>query len=341
MADCIIPSHYPNQIDMTKNPLAFGDRAVPRLNRELNDESSLLIRQRALRSLCDYLHDPEHIVVCINQGIPESLKALLADSDEFCRYKAAECLFVLSCNFNGRKAIVEQGIVNQLSALFNDNENMSRKNAHKTIEMVSELPYGAENIISLRLVKTLVDKLKTELDEIKLLILDTLHFCMQVDTEQALDAKAMIIFTDLLEHSSEQIRAKAARDIFDLSIPLKGKKEALTLNTVPLLVNLLKDPSNHVRSKSALALEAIAITTEGKHSCIKENAIESLIALIDDPLSEARVNALKTITCLSETLEGREKLMSHIDKIKTLEKDSVLIVAKHASIAVKVITFSP
>ena len=77
------------------------------------------------------------------------------------------------------------------------------------------------------------------------------------------------------------------------SIPLKGKKEALTLNTVPLLVNLLKDPSNHVRSKSALALEAIAITTEGKHSCIKENAIESLIALIDDPLSEARVNGLK------------------------------------------------
>ena len=76
---------------------------------------------------------------------------------------------------------------------------------------------------------------------------------------------------------------------------MKGKKEALTLNTVPLLVNLLKDPSNHVRSKSALALEAIAITTEGKHSCIKENAIESLIALIDDPLSEARVNALKVL----------------------------------------------
>ena len=25
------PSHYPNQIDITKAPLAFGDRAVPRL----------------------------------------------------------------------------------------------------------------------------------------------------------------------------------------------------------------------------------------------------------------------------------------------------------------------
>ncbi len=31
MANCIIPAHYPNQIDITRTPLAFGDRAVPRL----------------------------------------------------------------------------------------------------------------------------------------------------------------------------------------------------------------------------------------------------------------------------------------------------------------------
>ncbi len=31
MAKCVIPAHYPNQIDITKTPLAFGDRAVPRL----------------------------------------------------------------------------------------------------------------------------------------------------------------------------------------------------------------------------------------------------------------------------------------------------------------------
>lgn len=31
MANCIIPTHYPNQIDITRTPLAFGDRAVPRL----------------------------------------------------------------------------------------------------------------------------------------------------------------------------------------------------------------------------------------------------------------------------------------------------------------------
>lgn len=341
MTDCIIAAHYPNQIDLTKTPLAFGNRAVPRLNRELNDKESLLNRQRALRSLCDYLHDPEHITVCIEEGIPNSLKNLLNDSDNFCRYKAAECLYVLSCNYNGRKSIVEQGIIKQLSNLFNDKENMARNNSHKTIEMLSELPFGAQNIVDLRLIKVLVEKLKTELDEIKLLILDTLHFCMQVDTEQALDAKAMSAFTHLLQHTSEKIRASAARDIFDLSMPLAGKKEALTLDTIPLLVNLLKDKEGEVRSKAALALEAIAITTQGKYSCIKENAVENLVCLIDDTNSECRVNGLKAISCLAETPEGRGDLLKFIEKIKHLENDNVPIVAKHASIAVRVITWKP
>ena len=216
MANCVITAHYPNQIDLTKTPLAFGNRAVPRLNRELSDKDSLLTRQRALRSLCDYLHDPEHIAVCIDEGVPKSLETLLADADSFCRYKSAECLYVLSCNYNGRRAIVEQGIIKQLSTLFSDPENMARKNSHMTVEMVAELPFGAQNIVDLRLVKILVEKLKSEMDEIKLLILDTLHFCMQVDTVQALDASAMGVFTALLKHQSKEIRAKAARDIFDL-----------------------------------------------------------------------------------------------------------------------------
>ncbi|CAF1111256.1 unnamed protein product [Brachionus calyciflorus] len=340
MANCLIPDHYPNQIDITRTPLAFGDRAVPRLNRELND-SILLTRQRALRSLCDYLHDPEHIASCISEEIPTSLKQLLSDVDPFCRYKSAECLYVLSCNSNGRNAIVNQDIIQNLSILFDDQEIMARKNAHKTIEMVSEFSIGAEGIVKLKLIKILVEKLKTELDEIKDFILDTLHFCMQVDTAQALSSQAMEVFTNLLKHESKTIRAKAARDIFDLSIPLEGKLEALKFDTVATLVNLLKDKDSIVRCKSALAIEAIAITTPGKYSCIKAGAIESLVELLNDELSEMRVNALKAITCLAEAPEGRKELLDHIEKIKKLLDDNVPIVSKHAGIAVRIITWKP
>lgn len=341
MANCIQPAHYPNQIDITRTPLAFGDRAVPRLNRELQDKDTLLNRQRALRSLCDYLHDPEHIASCIREGIPASLKELLSDKDTFCRYKSAECLFVLSCNSNGRKAILAENIIHNLSILFDDSDTTARQNAHKAVEMVSEVPFGAEGIVELKLVKKLVDKLKTEIDEIKELVLDTLHFCMQNDTHQALEAKAMAVFSSLLKHNLPTIRAKAARDIFDLSIPLKGKQEALESDTVESLIKLLKDKDVFVRSKAALAIETIAITTPGKYKCIKAGAILNLIELINDELSEMRVNSLKAITCLSEAPEGRKELLTHIENVKKLEDDPVPIVAKHAQIAVRIITWKP
>ena len=47
-------------------------------------------------------------------------------------------------------------------------------------------------------------------------MLDTLHYCMKVDTEQALKAGAMDVFTTLLKHDSWEIRGKAARDIMDI-----------------------------------------------------------------------------------------------------------------------------
>jgi len=106
---------------------------------------------------------------------------------------------------------------------------------------------------------------------------------------------------------------------------LNGKKEALTLETVPLLVKLLKDEDGKVRSKAALALEAIAITTEGKYSCIKEHAVENLVTLINDPISEARVNGLKAISCLAETPEGRSQLSKHIEKVSTMVMIAILI----------------
>ena len=46
---------------------------------------------------------------------------------------------------------------------------MARKNSHQTIEMISEFPFGAEGIVNLKLIKTLVEKLKVELDEIKVI----------------------------------------------------------------------------------------------------------------------------------------------------------------------------
>ena len=57
---------------------------------------------------------------------------------------------------------------------------------------------------------------KSNNSNLQQLVLDTLHYCMKVDTSQALEAGAMEVFTMLLAHGVWEIRGKAARDIMDL-----------------------------------------------------------------------------------------------------------------------------
>lgn len=58
----------PPNIDVTVAPIAFGKRAIPKLKSELKDDQ-LIIRQRALVSLSNLLHDPEKVYEAIGIGL--------------------------------------------------------------------------------------------------------------------------------------------------------------------------------------------------------------------------------------------------------------------------------
>ncbi|PVD33684.1 hypothetical protein C0Q70_04942 [Pomacea canaliculata] len=285
-------------------------------------------------SLCDYLHDPEHIAEALRVGIPSSLKNLLSDPDLTVRQKSTECLYVIAGHAVGRDAFLEHNIIEPVSQLFNDREEIARKNAHLAIEMISETFPGAEGIVEANLVPILVKKLKTEVDELKEIILDTMHFCLLVNTQYALDAGAMEIFTSLLTHRLPTIRAKAAGDIMHLSAPLDGKNKAVECNTVPALIDLLRDPSADVRANAAGAIMMITITTKGKYTAINAGAIEPLVSLVDDDKSEA-------LTCLSEAPEGRKTLLNQVELIQARTLDPIPAVCKAAKRAVEVITWKP
>ncbi|ELT87452.1 hypothetical protein CAPTEDRAFT_198826 [Capitella teleta] len=340
MTTSVISARLPPDIDLTKATLAYGNRALPRLNRELND-ATLLTRQKSVRMLCDYLHDPQNIAGALREGITVSLKKLLADSDITVRQKSTECLYVIAGHAIGREAFLREGIIVPLSKLFDDSEDIARLNAHLAFEMLSKSPTGAEGIVEAKLVPTLVKKLKIEHDEIKELILDTLHFCMFEETQSALDSEAMEVFTELLQHKSSSIRGKAARDIMDLSVPLNGKNRAVEVKCVPVLVDLLKDTCTDVRANAAGALMMITITTKGKYTALASDAIAPLVSLVDDPTSEVRVNAVKALTCLSEAPEGRKALSDHVEKIKARTEEEVPAVVKAANCAASVITWKP
>lgn len=69
---------------------------------------------------------------------------------------------------------------------------------------------GAVGILHAGLIPLLVFKLKTELDEIQELILDTLSNCLRVEASEALATGAITILKEKLKHSSAAIRSKAA-----------------------------------------------------------------------------------------------------------------------------------
>ena len=84
--------------------------------------------------------------------------------------------------------------------------------------------------------------------------MDTLHWCFQVDTAQGIEVKTINIATDLLGHRNCSIRGRAARLLYDLTVPLVGKEEGCGCGCVPILVGLLEDTDLFVRAQAAAAL---------------------------------------------------------------------------------------
>lgn len=67
MADARISMYMPPDINPTQAAIAYGCRALPKLNEELQSED-LVTRQKALMALCGLMHDPEHVYMAIHIG---------------------------------------------------------------------------------------------------------------------------------------------------------------------------------------------------------------------------------------------------------------------------------
>uniref|UniRef100_A0A8C0BHR7 Radial spoke head 14 homolog n=1 Tax=Buteo japonicus TaxID=224669 RepID=A0A8C0BHR7_9AVES len=103
MAHARISANLPPDIDPTKAPIAFGKRALPKLNEELRSPE-LLTQQRALMALCDLVHDPENVYQAIGVGFLDNLKTLLLHHDSTVRQKTTEVLYIMALhNVGSRK----------------------------------------------------------------------------------------------------------------------------------------------------------------------------------------------------------------------------------------------
>ncbi|TNN12776.1 Radial spoke head 14 isoform 3 [Schistosoma japonicum] len=269
MALSRISLNPPPNIDPTKATLAYGRLAIKRINRELKD-IDILTRQRAVKALSDYLHDPEHIAEAINEGnhiiiesiieilyigVICSLSVLLKDPDISCRAYTTECFVIICQHAIGRTAALAHNILESFKPLTDFSQpDVIRLNIHKAIELLTTNLSGAEAIVKAGYIDLLVKCVEKEVDEIKAIVLDTLYHCFSFDSDEGLNSGGIPLFTKLLSHSNSEIRTRAAQNILRLCVNPRGKQEALDNETIPALVGLLNDQSEDVKASSTGAL---------------------------------------------------------------------------------------
>ncbi|XP_004716392.1 radial spoke head 14 homolog [Echinops telfairi] len=342
MAHTQISMYLPPDINPTQAAIAYGCRALPKLNEELQSEN-LRTRQKALMALCDLMHDPEHVYQAIQIGCLESLKALLRDSNHLVRIKTTEVLCIMATHNIGREGFLKHNVVLFLSLLLNDPQLLCRLNLHQAYKHLAQLPQGAQGIINSGLIPSLVWKLQREEHEsVQLLILDTLSSCLwEGAASEALDNRVVPFLKEMLLSANEDIRAKAAHTLMAVCVPLDGKNQVWQYDVIPILVHMLKDPMQEVQANAAGALMYATITTEGKYAALDAEAMPPLLMLLNSTLSKVRLNAIKALTMLAEAPEGRSYLQAHVPVFRLIEDDPNPAVQQAALTAIKVIEWKP
>ncbi|XP_072736008.1 radial spoke head 14 homolog [Ciconia boyciana] len=339
MAHARISANLPPDIDPTKAPVAFGKRALPKLNEELQSPE-LLAQQRALMALCDLVHDPENVYQAIEVGFLDNLKTLLLHHDSTVRQKTTEILYVMAMHSVGRQGLIQNGIISALTELLDDPVDICRKNTHQIFEMMAKLPEGAVGILHAGLIPLLVLKLKTETDGIQELILDTLSNCLRVEASEALATGAITILKEKLTHSSVAIRSKAACVLLEIGTHTEGKS-VVCEEVIPVLVNLLEDADPEVQAGATGALMFATVKPQGRFAALGAEAIPPLLKLVAEETSKARLSAIKTLTMLAELPEGRKTLLDHTDTFQQCLNDPCEAVKRAAKIAISVIKWKP
>ncbi|CAI8019789.1 Radial spoke head 14 homolog [Geodia barretti] len=318
MASSRVSAHLPFY-DSSKSSLAYGDRTIPKLNRELQSDD-VRVRQQALLLLNDVIHRRENLAAALREGIAKTLQALLEDSDWLVRERTANALTIIAQHALGRQCFLELGMLTSLSKLFSDGEVKVRLSVHSALEMCARTTVGAQGVVDAGLVALCVEKLVQEdSTELKELLLATLHWCFMVSPTQGLECGAISSTVPLLTHPSPLVRGRTATLLHDLTTPYQGKEEACGHGVcVEGLVNLLSDRDSFVRAQTAAALMSISVITKGKYAVLEAGALPHLVALFTDPSSEVRTNAVKTVTMLAETPRGKQQLQSVVSQLEEM-----------------------
>ncbi|KAJ3217998.1 Radial spoke head 14 [Dinochytrium kinnereticum] len=318
LSELLVPQ-LPPGVDPTKMQLAYGRGAVPKLVSEVED-STLIVRQKSLVFLANLFHNPENVSQGLQEGIVMKLTQMLIEKDLTIKQKATECLSIIAGHAVGRASLVENNTLVSLSKLFDDENDLVRKNLHEVFLKLTTQQSGVQNLLIYNLLTPLVKKLPSERMDIQVMILDTLYQCIRLGTtpwmpKEAIESDAMSVFTHLLKTEPvPETKVAAARCVMMLSFHPEGKQIAVKGETVNVLIRMMTDKKASVRAAAAGALMSITIDCEAKRIMVRENAVTILMELLDDTNESVLLNVVKTITNVAEDYRGRFQLHGSLKK---------------------------
>nr|KAF6404025.1 radial spoke head 14-like protein [Molossus molossus] len=208
MAHTQISMYLPPDVNPTQAAIAYGCRALPKLNEELQSED-LLTRQKALMALCDLMHDPEHVYVAINIGCLESLKALLKDSNHMVRIKTTEVLCIMATHNVGREGFLKHDIIAALSGLLNDPQTACRENLHLAFKHLAQLPSGKYAALDAEAIQPLLQLLSSPLRKARLNAIKALTMLAEAPEGRKILQVSVPTFRDLEMDASEAVQRAA------------------------------------------------------------------------------------------------------------------------------------
>lgn len=326
---------------------AYGAQKCPKLVSQISQSSNAVLRNNALKVLCEELRNPYSAAGCVRSGVVPVLNDLTTTSPVAeTRQASSKALATLAVDSNGRAAMIESESAKVVVKALSDADAKVRANVYDALLNLSAVRAGVDALVSAGYPLILVGKGGSEVDDVRHLPLQLLYNCIKNEEglSAALEGDAVTVCIDNLPHKSSLVREHAANTLGFLCFADSAKVTAIQNDAVEKLSSLLDDALASVRASAAAALMSIVQTDAGKKALTPANVVPKLIKLLKDDSVAVKLNVLKTIACAAVHPEARREMRESSDCLPVIHGimdagDKLL--AKHADIARQAVLWQP
>ena len=212
-------------------------------------------------------HQADKVNDALKASVLGELVKCFKESDDVIRELASRAVLKVATTEHGRETLIQDKIVPEIKALFDDSEVKIRSNAYISLINLAEFRFGVDAVIDSGIIPTLVDKLVIEKEETILILILTLMKVL-AEGEKApmilLNAPSLARLNTHLVSKNARIRELAALNIGSISFNVLGKERTIEAKSIEPLTKMLFDKVSEVRTAASRALASLAQLKAGK-----------------------------------------------------------------------------